>query len=746
MGKRYRNNRNRGLENFCLSVIKWGTYLALFTPLIISRGSFFPFVTPKTIYFRVLVEIIFGAFLVLAIYVPEYRPRLNILSISIFIFIGVIILTSFLGVNPERSFWSTYERMTGIFTFFHLLAFFIVLASVFKKRDDWDKILSVSIFVGVLLCLYVLIAGGGEISTRGGGTIGNTSFMAAYLLFDIFFALTLFLEKKTSGWRIFSGISLFIMILVLLASDARGVIVSFLGGLFLLFLSYLIFSGKKNLKKMGIFLILLLVLVTAILLIFQPPFIEDNIGLLLIEMKPRFVVWEKAWKGFLERPLFGWGPENFNVVFNKFFNSCMFTVECGSEIWFDRAHNIILDRLVTTGIIGLLSYLLIFVASILGLLKTYLGKKENIFSFLTMMVLLIVYFFQNLFVFDMISSYAIFFLSLGFIYFLIEGERDFSFQPVKEQEKNSLVNGLLKKDFSKYIVFSTVIVLSSLLLYFGNIQPADSAVNIVSLIVTSEGLEKVMEYYKEASDTFMEKYEAREQFSQRLYTFNFDTTKEDMETVKSAFELAEEKMEEGMKKNSLDFRTHLFSARLYFSDYRVTQDLKKLDISEDLFKKAIELSPTNQQGYWYLADVKLVRGEQEEALRLFQKAVDLEPKFGRSHWYLSMIYQMRGEYEKALEKAEDAEEAGYKWKRNLNELNRVIDIYDILKDDSGLVALYQEVLDIHPEEAELWAGLAAAYANLGEKEKAKEAAQRAKEIDSSLAPKIEQFLSDLSEE
>ena len=31
----------------------------------------------------------------------------------------------------------------------------------------------------------------------------------------------------------------------------------------------------------------------------------------------RFAEWNVAWKGFKDRPIFGWGAENFGVVSNK---------------------------------------------------------------------------------------------------------------------------------------------------------------------------------------------------------------------------------------------------------------------------------------------------------------------------------------------------------------------------------------------------------------------------------------------
>jgi len=739
MAKKFRGNKN--LENFCLSIIRWGTYLILFTPLIIWRVSFFPFVTPKTIYFRILVEIISAAYLFLAISFSQYRPRIDKLSITIFLFLCILVLTSFTGINFVRSFWSTYERMTGLFTMFHLLAFFIILTSVFQKREDWEKILATSIIVGVLLSLYVLLTPQ-QVSTRGGGTIGNTSFMATYLLFDIFFAIILFLAKR-GNLQIFSGISLAILLPTLLTSSARGAIISFSGGLLLLILGYLLFSEKKNLKRAGIISVSSLIIFGIILVIYQPSFIKNKIGEILRDMGPRFVVWKRGWKGFLERPILGWGPENFNVVFLKYFNPCMFLSECGGEIWFDRVHNVVFDTLVTTGIIGFLSYLSIFAVSIFGLFKICLKEKDYnppatlppegrapLFFALGMMVLLVVYFFQNLLVFDMISSYTVFFLSLGFISFLTKKKENLP-EEFRERQINSFLGSL-------------ILVFTIFLLYFGNIQPAQSAINTVKMIIPDTNLGESINFFKKALNTFMEKYEIREQFAQRVLQEGFKL-KENQEVLRSAFSLAEEEMEKSIKKNPLDFRPHLFLGQLYFSDYYFSKDNTKLDLAEKTLEKAITLSQTNQQGYWHLAEVKFSKDEREESFNLFQKAIDLEPKLGKSHWYLAMVYKAAGLNAQALGKIKEAQGLGYNWKENLEDLKRVIEIYQALGDDQNLILLYQKAIEFDSKNASFWANLAASYANLGEYEKAKEAAKKVEELDPNLAPKVEEFLKSLPE-
>ncbi len=751
MGKKSREKRERrlqdesgvavfapkvyfGLEKICLLVIQLGTYLVLFAPLLVMKSSFFPFVTPKTIFFNILIEIILAAYLILIIFHPGWRPRLTGLTIGVGLFLIILVLTSFAGINLERSFWSTFERMTGLFTFFHLFAFFIVLSAVFRKREDWEKILGVSILTGVLLSVYILL--GDEISSRGGGTIGNTSFMAAYLLFDIFFALILFLSNfltKRIGWQVYSGIALAIMLPVLFTSSCRAGVAAFWLGLFLFGLGYLFFSKNKLFKRIAWGIVLIVLIFSGFVFVVQPDFAKNKVDNLMYEMKPRFTVWQMGWQAWQERPLLGWGSENFNVPFNKHFNPCLFLSECGGEIWFDRSHNIIFDVGVTSGLIGLLSYLAIFGIAIYGLLRYCLKEMtRDIFLFLGMAALLIVYFFQNLFVFDMINTYMMFFLSLAFINVLTKKEEEE--EASRPARKIGSISGLLGV---------AVIVLVSFILWKGNIQPAQSAYFTVKMVGARQA-EQANVFFQKALNSWMEKYEPREHFATKISQLSFDS-KQNKEAVAKGFELAEKEMEKSVKKNSLDFRPHLFLGKLYNSSSFFFQDPKKFERAQEVLERAIALSPCNQQGYWYLAEVKLAQGRQQEAIDLLQKAIDLEPRLARSHWYLAMAHKIGGEYQLALEKIKQAEQIGYNWKGNTGELKKVIEIYLALNDDANLVPLYQIGLKIEPGNAQFWASLAASYANLGMFDNARGAAQKLLEIDPGLSSQIEEFLKTLPE-
>jgi O-antigen ligase len=139
----------------------------------------------------------------------------------------------------------------------------------------------------------------------------------------------------------------------------------------------------------------------------------------------RFWVWGEAWKGFLERPILGWGQENFTPVFDKFFNPNFYVPGANSETWFDRAHSVFFDYLVETGILGLLSYLAVFVTFYWEFIKkTYkntvhepgaahhptLAALKNGLIF----VVPIAYLVQGIAIFDVLPMYVCLFLFLAF--------------------------------------------------------------------------------------------------------------------------------------------------------------------------------------------------------------------------------------------------------------------------------------------------------------------------------------------
>ena len=78
-----------------------------------------------------------------------------------------------------------------------------------------------------------------------------------------------------------------------------------------------------------------------------------------VDLKGRSLGWSQAWSGFKERPILGWGPENYNTIYHRY-------VRAQDVPWpvkdFDQAHNKLVEELATKGVLGLISYLLLWAA------------------------------------------------------------------------------------------------------------------------------------------------------------------------------------------------------------------------------------------------------------------------------------------------------------------------------------------------------------------------------------------------
>ena len=129
-----------------LKIIKVGLYAALFTPLVFWDQVIYPFVFPKVIFFRIIVEIIFFLYIALLVLEPRYSPKATPLALVVFLYIAIALSTSLLGENVYGSFWSTIMRGEGIITLIHLGVFFIVLSSVITQKDEWQNVFKYSYF------------------------------------------------------------------------------------------------------------------------------------------------------------------------------------------------------------------------------------------------------------------------------------------------------------------------------------------------------------------------------------------------------------------------------------------------------------------------------------------------------------------------------------------------------------------------------------------------------------------------
>ena len=314
--------------------IKWLIYASAFIPLVIFSQFLSPFHFGKIIIFRAIVEIMMVLYILLMWREPFYRPKSNPVLWSFLAFALAFSFTTAVSVDVYQSFWGTLERMGGLFTFWHYFAFYLVLISVFRTREDWYRFLRIMVGVGILSALYgygqrtnlsfILGSGGRE---RIFGTIGNPALFAGYQIVVAFLSLTLFMmsDKRRGNDRLLFGGGFIIMAIAVLMTAVRGSILGFGVGLLLFAYWYMVRSGLVIAKKIFRWLVIAACLFVLFSFGLRNTSVVQNSGYLKRvtdfslksqTVQTRFWAWQAGIKGWIETPktvLFGWGPDNFNT-------------------------------------------------------------------------------------------------------------------------------------------------------------------------------------------------------------------------------------------------------------------------------------------------------------------------------------------------------------------------------------------------------------------------------------------------
>ncbi len=493
------------IKKITQSVTLLALFLIPFFSLIVANSLFFPFITGKAFYFRFLIEIAFTAWVVLAFIDAKFRPKITPLSIGVTIFMFVVLVADLLGVNPLRSIWSNFERMEGWIAIVYLWAFFIVGTSMFNSVEGgkklWHRWFNISIFSAFITAIYGIVQLFGYAEIHQGGTrldasLGNSAYFAIYMLIHAFLSAYLFFETKISKLGKFKlykwcygCLSILFMFLVF-ETQTRGTILGLIGGIMLALFLYTIL-GKKDDKKYRLVSLTILAAIILLGVVFwtnrKAPIIQNSalLGRLAsiswseAKGQARNYIWPMAVKGALERPLFGWGQENFNYIFNANYEPAMYD----QEQWFDRAHNVFLDWLVATGFVGLIAYLALYVLILIKVWQSNLTLAEKS----TLTGLIVGYFIHNIFVFDNIASYIMFFALLGFADSLHNSKA-----------KVILGNKVFHKDAIEYVVLPIVIVCFIFVVYFVQYRVVKANTRLISALVacSSNGMPDAGLYQK----------------------------------------------------------------------------------------------------------------------------------------------------------------------------------------------------------------------------------------------------------
>ena len=442
-------------------ISKFFLFISVFFAAIVSNSTLFPFIVGKYAFFRTTV----GLALIFYLLGLLFRDKLSVVSgqlldvfkqplvIAVSFFVFIFVLAGFFGVDPTISFWSNFERGEGGLQLLSLWLFFILLILLFREEKDWQKLFVLAIIGGIGMAFYGILAAlgvhgfiGGKFSDEGfrfAGSIGNSAYVAAFSIFMMFYAAYLIVSKYRQRFLSAGSLSLFGTIIffsaVFLFAATRGAFMGLIAAILAGF-AYFGFSVKKWRKWFLAAMVFTALAVGTMIYFKDTALIKSIPGSRIFDIslsantwQHRTFMWKIAWDGFKERPILGWGPENYIYVFSEHFNVNYYNPSEGFGAWFDRAHSVYFDYLVETGILGLMSFLGIFAVFYWQFIKFQISsanwriksQKENnqklsitnhqsLTTNALLFALPVAYLVQGIVLFDVLPIYFNLFLFLSF--------------------------------------------------------------------------------------------------------------------------------------------------------------------------------------------------------------------------------------------------------------------------------------------------------------------------------------------
>ena len=638
-------------------------------PFIFIQKMMNPFIIPKITLFQSLAEIIVFLWIGLSFFYKEYRPKFTPLALSLFVLFLLLTLSSLFGVDPRLSFWSSEERGVGIVALWHFFFLFLSLVSL-RKEIRWKNVWFLSVITSGLISLLTFFAFSGSFLDkfflnqgweRPGGPFGNPTFLAGYVLFNVFLVLWLLKEKGMKTWlKVALWVSLISGVLVIFKTQTRGDIIGLFAGF--LFLSFLLAVRKmriekRMLKNVWLWIVILIFLFggtfffTRHLKVWSHiPGLDRLTSVSLTEgdLDYRFMAWGSGLQGFREKPILGYGWENFNTAFSRHYNPNLLGTNFGETNW-DKPHNILLEYLVMGGVLGLLAYLSVFVFLFYELIKS----KEDFYFKAIGMSMIVAYIVQNLVIFDTIGTYLMFFLVSAFI--------STRYLSLRDEETGSHSPSL---KFSQGVL-GLSLILALFPIYFLNIRTALAV------------------HYEYGIPNYFLNRDIPDSLASFQKSIDIPSPYRDyavlnmIDVVRQAYQqgVAYPNLKALVGKLDSEMRTVISHHPQNFFLYAKFADFKNtfygfhseyLNEAKQLANEALVLSPNRQQVYYVLAKTSILEEKYNQAKDWFQKAVDLNPKAGDPHFYLGLLAYQTGDTKTGDREIARAKELGRE-PRNVSE-------------------------------------------------------------------------------
>ena len=365
-------------------IIRWSFYALVFSvPLVFLPNTSELFEFNKIIIVFLLTSIICAAWVSDCILQKKFIFRHTPLDIPILIFLISQFSSLIFSISPHVSWFGYYSRWNGGLASLLCCSLLYWSFVTYMDRKSTEKLLNWSLITAALVAAWGIAEHFGidaekwvqDVQNRVFSTLGQPNWLAAYLVSLIFIPISQLNPKRL----VLKGVSLIIMFITLLFTRSRSGLLAF-GISSAIFWSIYIFR-TRNLKipliLNSLFLILIFATNNPISERFYnrpppqtagksaPPALESDTNI-TESGDIRKIVWTGAvriWQSSPKNFFLGSGPETFAMAYYQH-RPAEHNQTSEWELLYNKAHNEFLNYLSNTGLLGLLSYviLLCFIA------------------------------------------------------------------------------------------------------------------------------------------------------------------------------------------------------------------------------------------------------------------------------------------------------------------------------------------------------------------------------------------------
>ncbi|MBT6691335.1 O-antigen ligase family protein [Candidatus Parcubacteria bacterium] len=662
-------NQDKDINFYLRILIKLGLALILFLPLVTNSDFYFPFIVPRNLLFRFILIVILALYTYLFLKDKQFRPKFNKAFIIFCAFIFSLTVSSLLGGNFPFSFWSNYERMDGLSNWYFLIVYVVIMLGTLRNRQDWKQFFNISIVAAWLISWYglaqklgwdqnlnfIMASTGGS---RIASTLGNAAYVGSYMFMHIILSLYLLIitimKKQLISFKTFWYVlSLMLFTAVLILTQTRGAFLGLALFLFLLVIFYLWFNRNKINAWYYVVAALLIsgVLFTGLLfqqkesawvnnvLLFQK---ITDVSLSDTTVESRLSIWQNSFKGYLDKPVLGWGDENFQYVFNKYFPVEIYH-SINSEVWFDRPHNILIQHLIHGGSIGLGLYLGMFAYLIYALIKKYKKDKQWFFSFFWI-AFLVSFLLHDMFIFDSINTNVTLYLMLAFLFKIgvSDGYKHINL-PIKKKDYyragGVVILGVILTVFMVWRPMQGNLLLMSSLQKVSQLRPTNNSVMIEQS--NSGFFREAIDDWKRSRDISFLGDKEKGEVLLRIFQGTTRATYLKPENQEEIFELTQEYLETISDRYPKDVRQNLFLSYFYnvLSGTNLNFSIKNVELLEGLKDWATQRPDV----YTQLSHAYLMVGDFDAGLETALQAQELVPETKFVYWNLLNAYVVTGD-------------------------------------------------------------------------------------------------------